>query len=121
MISKRVLSLSPYKTETTSAKVKLSSNELSIDFPEEVKKRIAEEVSKIPFNRYPDPEANLLKEALAGWLGVKPENLLLGNGSDELIYYLSIGIGEFDRGGFLSSAYLFHVWHISTSAWKGES
>jgi len=35
MISKRVLSLSPYKTETTSAKVKLSSNELSIDFPEE--------------------------------------------------------------------------------------
>ena len=100
MISKRVLSLSPYKTETTSAKVKLSSNELSIDFPEEVKKRIAEEVSKIPFNRYPDPEANLLKEALAGWLGVKPENLLLGNGSDELIYYLSIGIGEFDRGVF---------------------
>ncbi|MFN3976741.1 MAG: histidinol-phosphate transaminase [Aquificaceae bacterium] len=100
MISKRVLSLSPYKTETTQAKVKLSSNELSIDFPEEVKRRIAEEVYKIPLHRYPDPEATLLKEALAERLGVKPENLLLGNGSDELIYYLSISIGEFDRGVF---------------------
>lgn len=100
MISKRILSLSPYRTETTSAKIKLSSNELSIDIPEEVKRRIAEEVAKIPFHRYPDPEASLLKEALAERLGIKPENLLLGNGSDELIYYLSISIGEFDRGVF---------------------
>ncbi len=100
MISKRVLSLAPYKTETTPAKIKLSSNELSVDFPEEVKKHIGEEVSKIPFNRYPDPEAHLLKETLAQRLGVSPENLMLGNGSDELIYYLSVGIGELNRGVF---------------------
>lgn len=98
MISKRVLSLAPYKTETTPARIKLSSNELSIEFPEEVKRRISEEVSKIPFNRYPDPSANLLKEAIAQRFGVGPENILLGNGSDELIYYISLGIGEFDRG-----------------------
>ncbi|MCS6957881.1 MAG: histidinol-phosphate transaminase [Aquificaceae bacterium] len=100
MISKRLGPLSPYKTETTPSRIKLSSNELAIDFPEEVRRRIAEEVSKIPFNRYPDPEARALREAIAQRFSIKEENILLGNGSDELIYYLSIGIGEFDRGIF---------------------
>ncbi len=100
MISDRLLGLSPYKTEKSYAKIRLASNELSIDFPKEVRRRIAEEVANIPFNRYPDPEAHLLKEVLAQRLGVRPENLLLGNGSDELIYYLSIAVGEFDRGVF---------------------
>ncbi|MDW8033276.1 MAG: histidinol-phosphate transaminase [Aquificaceae bacterium] len=98
MISERVRSLLSYKTETTPARLKLSSNELSIELPDFVKKRIAEEVSKASFNRYPDPEARALKEALALRFGLKEENLLLGNGSDELIYYLSVSIGEFDRG-----------------------
>lgn len=100
MINESVRSLLPYKTETTPARLKLSSNELSIELPGLVKKRIAEEVSKIPFNRYPDPEARSLKEAIALRFGLKEENLLLGNGSDELIYYLSISIGEFNRGIF---------------------
>lgn len=98
MISRRITELAPYKTETTVAKIKLSSNELSLELPEEVKKRIGEEVSRIPFNRYPDPEARELREIIALRFGVKPENVLLGNGSDELIYYLSIAVGEFDRG-----------------------
>ena len=100
MISQRVRGLKAYKTETTPAKVKLSSNELNVDFPDYVKERIKEEVSKIPINRYPDPKAEKLKEAIAYRFGVKPENILLGNGSDELIYYLSIAVGEFNRGVF---------------------
>ncbi len=100
MISKRIESLSPYKTETTIAKVRLSSNELSIDFPDYIKERIAKEVAKIPFNKYPDPHARELKQVISQKIGVNPENIVLGNGSDELIYYLSIAIGEFDRGVF---------------------
>jgi len=98
MISKRIKELSPYKTETTPCKVKLSSNELPIRFPEDVKRKIGEVVSSIPFNRYPDPQATELKEIIAFRFGVYPENLVLGNGSDELIQYLSISVGEFDRG-----------------------
>ena len=37
---------------------------------------------------YPDPYARGLKNALAGYLGVEPANLALGNGSIELIYLL---------------------------------
>ena len=37
---------------------------------------------------YPDPFAGQLKQLLADWLGIGPQNLLLGNGSTELIYLL---------------------------------
>ncbi len=100
MISKRIRILAPYKTETTGARVRLSSNELSLQLPKDVKKRIEEEVSRIPFNRYPDPEARELKEVIAYRFGVNPKNIVLGNGSDELIYYLSIAVGEYEKGVF---------------------
>ena len=36
-----------------------------------------------PFNRYPDPLQLELKERLAKVKGVKPQQIFLGNGSDE--------------------------------------
>lgn len=94
MISARIKGLSPYKTEKRSAKVKLSSNELSLDLPAEVKEEIARAVARIPFNRYPDPQATELKEAVALRFGVDPSCVVLGNGSDELIQYLCMAVGE---------------------------
>jgi histidinol-phosphate aminotransferase len=38
-----------------------------------------------PFNRYPDPLQLRLKKSIAGIKGVAPENIFLGNGSDEAI------------------------------------
>lgn len=38
-----------------------------------------------PFNRYPDPLQNEVKERLAAIKGVKKEQIFLGNGSDEAI------------------------------------
>ena len=38
-----------------------------------------------PYNRYPDPLQNDLKEKLAKQRGVMPENIFLGVGSDEAI------------------------------------
>ncbi len=39
-----------------------------------------------PFQRYPDPECLELRRALAGHEDIAPENLLVGNGSSELIF-----------------------------------
>ncbi len=36
-------------------------------------------------HRYPDGNATVLKDNLAGKLGVKPENLIIGNGSNEIL------------------------------------
>jgi len=38
-----------------------------------------------PYNRYPDPLQRRVKEELSKLKGVKPENIFLGNGSDEAI------------------------------------
>ncbi len=38
-----------------------------------------------PFNRYPDPRQNRLKQAVAELKGLRPEQVFLGNGSDEAI------------------------------------
>jgi histidinol-phosphate aminotransferase len=38
-------------------------------------------------NLYPDPEARTARAAIADSLGVRPENVILGNGSDELLSF----------------------------------
>jgi len=94
MFSKRIAKLKPYRTETSKAKIKLSSNELPYDLPKWLKEKIKKAVSEIPFNRYPDPFATELREILAELWNIKPENIILGNGSDEMIFYLTLVIGE---------------------------
>ncbi len=98
MISKRISKLVAYKTETTPAKVRLSSNELPFDLPESLNKEISRELEKVQLGRYPDPNSEELREVLGEFFKVNPTNILLGNGSDELIYYLSISVGEFNQG-----------------------
>jgi len=86
--------LKAYKTETTPCKIKLSSNESPFDLSEQLKEKIANKIKEIPFQRYPDPTAKQLKEILADFIkeeegiSLKPENFVLGNGSDEIINLL---------------------------------
>ncbi len=101
MFSKRLKNLKAYKTETTPAPIKLSSNELPYDLPPDLKGRVSEVLKGIPFNRYPDPNSERLKSAVAEFFCVPEESIVLGNGSDELIYYLSIVIGEFEQGVYI--------------------
>ena len=52
-------------------------------------------LAQVPLNRYPDPQASALKEALAQRLPLPPgRDLLLGNGSDELIQLLFLAINR---------------------------
>ncbi|MCE5194806.1 MAG: histidinol-phosphate transaminase [Nitrospiraceae bacterium] len=82
-----VLSLNAYIAKEISCRVKLDANESPFGL------KIDSSVLKIKTNRYPDPEARELKKIISKNLGVKPENLLIGNGSDELIYYLITTFG----------------------------
>ncbi|WP_297889397.1 histidinol-phosphate transaminase [Sulfurihydrogenibium sp.] len=99
----RLKNLKAYKTETTPCKVKLSSNESPFDLSDRLKNRIKEEIVKINFQRYPDPHAKELKEALSGFISdeekieITPENLVLGNGSDEIIHLLITVIGDLKK------------------------
>ena len=115
MISNRVKALKAYKTEVTPASVRLSSNEFPYDFPDEIKAKVLEAVKKIPLNKYPDPESKELREVLSDFFGVPEENLLLGNGSDELIYYLNLAIGEFFHPVFIPVP-TFPMYEIAATA-----
>lgn len=88
-----IRSLKAYKAEEIPCKIKLDANE-SPYIPYNVQ-RTAYSVKKTfqTLNRYPDPEAKNLRKLLAREYKVKSGNILQGNGSDELIYYLITTFG----------------------------
>jgi histidinol-phosphate aminotransferase len=67
---------------------KLSSNESPLAPSERVLDAVAAAARRL--NRYPDPLATGLRGSLARRLGVPEDSILIGNGSDELIYLLAI-------------------------------
>jgi histidinol-phosphate aminotransferase len=85
-----VAAMTAYTLELREAEIKLNQNESPFDFPfkEEALARIANR----DWNRYPDFESTMLRTALANAYGYAPENILVGNGSNEL---LAASIGAF--------------------------
>ena len=67
-------------------KIRLDVNECPYNLPDEIVAQITEAVGKIAFNRYPDPLATKLAEAFSRFYGIDPQNVTVGNGSDELIF-----------------------------------
>ena len=88
MVGKNIASLKAYQAKEIPCRVKLDANESPYGFPEVLKT-----LKGVKTNRYPDPEAKGLKKLIAKEFGVRPENILQGNGSDELIYYLITTFG----------------------------
>jgi len=84
LVRPSVRDLRAYEAKETPARVKLDANESPFGCPA---------VKGLAANRYPDPEARALKAALARRLRVRASNILAGNGSDELIYYLITTFG----------------------------
>ncbi len=84
LVKPNIRRLKAYKAEEIPCKVKLDANESPYG-PRVLK--------TVMINRYPDPEASALRKLAAREYKVKPENLLHGNGSDELIYNLIATFG----------------------------
>lgn len=84
-----VKGLVPYNPELLAAyKYKVDANENGYDIPARARKQIIREISKISFNRYPDPESLKLREILSKKNSISADCIVMGNGSDELIHYL---------------------------------
>ncbi|HEX2059843.1 MAG TPA: aminotransferase class I/II-fold pyridoxal phosphate-dependent enzyme, partial [Thermoanaerobaculia bacterium] len=78
-----VAAMTAYTLELREAEVKLNQNESPYDFP--FKAEVLARVAGRPWNRYPDFESTTLRTALAKTWGYAPENILVGNGSNELL------------------------------------
>lgn len=72
--------------------LKLDSNENPEGLPEEFFSKVMGKISREYVATYPEPE--ILKDEIAEYLGVKSENLIINNGSDEAIKSIFEVFGE---------------------------
>jgi histidinol-phosphate aminotransferase len=73
--------------------VRLDANEACYPLDADDVRAFEEAVARLPFHRYPDVAARPLREALARRWKVAPEQVLVGNGSDEIIAILITAFG----------------------------
>jgi len=93
LVRDNIRSLHPYEVKAYPCSIKLDANEspyssFSVQHSGLNIKDIFQRL-----NRYPDPEARQLRGAVSRMFRVRIENVLHGNGSDELIYYLITTFG----------------------------
>lgn len=80
----------PYQAKDYPGVVKLDANENPYAWPAGLATQLYEQVR---FNRYPDPEARVLRQKISAYTGVDVNNVMVGNGSDELIQMLLLAFG----------------------------
>ncbi len=68
--------------------IKLDSNENPFQFNNEIINDIKEIASKQNYNIYPDSSAYLLRKEIANYINKDVANIMIGNGSDELLLML---------------------------------
>ena len=65
--------------------IRLDANESYFNLPAYLNEKIKSAVGGIDFNRYPDPMATDLCEKISDFYEISAENIVCGNGSDEII------------------------------------
>lgn len=100
-INRSVRGLEPYHLNPENVSVKLNQNESPFDWPESIKRQIADFCLKRPWNRYPDFIPEDLKRALAGYIGVSSNQIIVGNGSNEILLTLLLSAGSAARTVFI--------------------
>lgn len=95
LVRNQIRDLLPYEVQGPfEGKIKLDIMENPYDLPEAVKDEFLVELQGLGLNRYPDPMANGLREALSVNLGIDRGMITPGNGSDELILDLLLCFGK---------------------------
>src|SRR5688500_13785649 len=95
IIRNEIRALKPYHVPDSSGMVKLDAMENPYRLPEDVRGRIGTLVANAQINRYPDAAATQLKRRLREMLGLAPGlELVLGNGSDEIIQMLMLAVAR---------------------------
>ncbi|NKE66459.1 histidinol-phosphate transaminase [Ramlibacter sp. RBP-2] len=91
LIRRDVQGLHAYAIQPSAGMIKLDAMENPYRMPAELRARLGERLAELALNRYPGERINELRAALAAHAGM-PEGfeLMLGNGSDELISMIAM-------------------------------
>src|SRR6266566_2862065 len=96
-IKPQVRALRAYTLSPDRASVKINQNENPWDAPTRIKQETFRRLSARAWSRYPDFVPASLGERLAEFAGWKPEGIIAGNGSNELIQAIlmvTVGAGK---------------------------
>lgn len=92
MIRNDIKSLSAYHVQNSSGLIKLDAMENPFPMPAELREKWLQQLADQEINRYPDADMLELRSKIAAHEGVKPEQVLLGNGSDEIIQMILLAV-----------------------------
>ncbi len=111
-----VMAIAPYVPGRASADdgrkiIKLSANENPLGTPAAARAALAE--ARASLDRYPDPGAAILREAIAAKYGLDPQRIIYGSGSDDVLH---LAAGAFAGPGdeVIYVNYGFAVYEIAT-------
>lgn len=95
LVRPEIRAMKAYHVPDATGLVKLDAMENPYSWPEAVKREWLDTLQQVALNRYPDPDARRLRERLRAALAVPPDmELMLGNGSDELIQIILMAVAK---------------------------
>ncbi len=113
MIRDDVRAMHAYAVADATGLVKLDAMENPFPLPEKLRDQLASLLADLPVNRYPAPRADALRDALKRTMKVPDGcDVLLGNGSDELISLVMTAVAR-DGASVLSLVPGFAMFELS--------
>jgi histidinol-phosphate aminotransferase len=95
LVRPEVLAMSAYHVADAAGMVKLDAMENPYPLPEALRRELAEVLARVALNRYPEPNPRALRKLIMRKMRVPTGmELLLGNGSDDLIQILTLALAR---------------------------
>ena len=85
--------IEPYDPKYIPAEAMMSANENPSNVPFDLRREVGRAVRKVALNRYPDPLANELRDLIAEANGLDRDQVIVGNGGDELLFNTALAWG----------------------------
>ena len=115
LVRPEVLGMSAYHVADAEGMVKLDAMENPYRLPVPLARELAQVLASVALNRYPEPNSPKLCELIRRRMSVPPGmEVLLGNGSDELIQLLAIALAR-DGATMMYPAPTFVVYSMSAT------
>ncbi len=109
LIRKDIKALAAYHVPDSSGMIKLDAMENPFPLPDKLKASWLKRLGEVGLNRYPDADMHNLRKKIAAKDGLSADQLLLGNGSDEIIQMLLMAA---DAGACVSPAPTFVMYDL---------
>lgn len=93
IIRPEIQGIQSYEPESAVPSIRMDANESPFDVSEELKTTILDGYNTKKWQRYPDPNCLELREAIAAFEGIAVDQIVVGNGSDEIIRDLLLAFG----------------------------